>query len=202
MERSGTNQHLWSRLSTAACRQNTWPPAIHAATEGLLISRSQVRVLPGALRRRSAAGHRDAHRPGTSDLPDGRHLTTIDRMFRGRLLTESLRAGVDIAVPDLRLIRIGRHDVSGSVSASQPEVWTFVDFELPGTRVDQLASVLTQALLPEDGWYADYQSTTEHVVVFSGRSFRYRKGDTAARAEAVAFGRAAGTPEHQLDWGD
>ena len=56
-------------------------------------------------------------------------------------------------------------------------------------------------LRPEDGWYADYPSTTEHVVVFAGRSFRYRKGDAEARAEAVGFGRAAGTPEHQLDWG-
>jgi hypothetical protein len=38
--------------------------------------------------------------------------------------------------------------------------------------------------------------------VFAGRVFRYREGDAAGREEAVAHGRAAGTPEHQLDWGD
>jgi hypothetical protein len=30
--------------------------------------------------------------------------------------------------------------------------------------------------------------------------FRYRRGDEAGRAEAVAYGRSVGTPEHQLDW--
>ena len=123
-------------------------------------------------------------------------------VFRGRLLAESLRTGADVAVPDLRLVRLGRHDVADSVSASQPDVWTFVDVELPGARVTELTAVLEAALRPEDGWYADYQSTSEHVVVFAGRSLRYRKGDAAARAAAVAYGRAAGTPEHQLDWGD
>ena len=123
-------------------------------------------------------------------------------MFHGRLLTESLRPGADISVADLHVTRIERVDVSGSTSPTQPDVWTFVDFEIPDDRVDELTAALVAALLPDDGWYADYQSPTEHVVVFAGRSFRYRKGDARARDEALAFGRAAGTPEHQLDWGD
>jgi hypothetical protein len=73
---------------------------------------------------------------------------------------------------------------------------------VPEERADLLAAALAEALLPEDGWYADFQSPQEHVVVFAGRIFRYRKGDLAARARAVDHGRAAGTPEHQLDWGD
>jgi hypothetical protein len=123
-------------------------------------------------------------------------------MYHGRLLAESLRIGVDLAVPGLRLTRCGRHDVSGTTAATQPSIWTFVDFELPAERADELAAALAGALLPDDGWYADFQSEDEHVVVFAGRVFRYRKGDAAARDEAVAHGRAAGTPEHQLDWGD
>ena len=121
-------------------------------------------------------------------------------MFHGRLLAESLRVGVDLAVPGLRLVRCGHHDVAGSTSASQPTVWTFVDFELPAERADELAAALAEALLPDDGWYADFQSETEHVVVFAGRVFRYRKGDRRGREEAIAYGRAAGTPAHQLDW--
>jgi hypothetical protein len=38
------------------------------------------------------------------------------------------------------------------------------------------------------------------VVVFANRVFRYNKRDHAARHEVLAYGRAAGTPEHQLDW--
>jgi hypothetical protein len=79
---------------------------------------------------------------------------------------------------------------------------TFLDVEAPDENADQLAGALAAALLPEDGWYADFVTGDEHVVVFAGRVFRYRKGDAAARAAVVAYGRAAGTPEHQLDWGE
>ncbi|MFZ0088736.1 MAG: hypothetical protein WAL63_04465 [Solirubrobacteraceae bacterium] len=123
-------------------------------------------------------------------------------MFTGRLLTESLRVGADIAVADMRLRRCGRHDVSDSTTPSQPTTWTFVDFEIPEARADELAAALADALLPDDGWYADFQSVDEHVVVFASAVFRYRKGDTKARDEMIAYGHAAGTPGHQLDWGD
>jgi hypothetical protein len=123
-------------------------------------------------------------------------------MLRGRLLTESLRIGADVAVPDLRVTRVGRQDVSSSVSATQPTVWTYLDFEAPEERADELAAALAAALLPDDGWYADFELDDEHVVVYTGKVFRYAKGDAAGRAQAIAYGRAAGTPERQLDWSD
>jgi hypothetical protein len=48
-------------------------------------------------------------------------------MLRGRLPTESLRVGADLAVPDLRVVRLWREDASGTVAATQPPVWTFLD---------------------------------------------------------------------------
>jgi len=126
----------------------------------------------------------------------------IGVMLHGRLLAESLRVGVEITLPGLAVTSFGRQDVSGSVSATQPKIWTFLDFEAPEDRADELAAVLADALLPDDGWYADFTVAGDHVVVFAGRVFRYRLGDAAGRAEAVAYGLSAGTPEHQLDWGD
>jgi hypothetical protein len=38
--------------------------------------------------------------------------------------------------------------------------------------------------------------------VFAGQIFRYRAGDEAGRAAAVAYGESAGVPERQLDWDD
>ena len=46
-------------------------------------------------------------------------------MLRGRLLTESLRVGTDLRITSLRVVRVGRHDVSDSTSAGQPGIWTF-----------------------------------------------------------------------------
>jgi hypothetical protein len=143
---------------------------------------------------------------------------TMAVMLTGRLLAESLRVGADLEVADLRVVRIGRHDVSTSTIpsdgfdpaddsprgavAGQPQIWTFLDFEAADDRADDLAQALAAALETENGWWADFVVGGDHVVVFAGRVFRYRIGDTSARAEAVAWGRASGTPAHQLDWGD
>ncbi|WP_399894936.1 hypothetical protein ACGH7X_38315 [Streptomyces sp. BBFR51] len=116
----------------------------------------------------------------------------------------------------LRLVRLGRHDVAASTRpaeersggdqhgavSGQPTTWTFIDFEAPDSVAGELAHGLAGALEPDLGWWADFTvNDTDHVIVFAGRFFRYRVGDHAGRAEAVAWGRAAGTPEYQLDWG-
>jgi hypothetical protein len=136
-------------------------------------------------------------------------------MISGRIIAESLKPGADLRLDGLRLTRLGRHDVSTStlpadertdtdqhgVTEGQPTIWTFIDFEAPTDLADHLAQSLAEALEPTLGWYADYTiDDTEHAVIFANRPFRYRIGDTTAQAEAAAWGRAHGTPEHQLDW--
>jgi hypothetical protein len=123
-------------------------------------------------------------------------------MLQGRILAESLRAGCDIRVPDLRIARIAREDVSGSAAPGQPDTWTLLDVEAPDAAATRLAEVLAAALVDGQGWYADFRVGGDHVIVFPGRVFRYTMGDEAGRRAAVEHGRAAGVPEHQLDWGD
>jgi hypothetical protein len=123
-------------------------------------------------------------------------------MLRGRILTESLRPGVVLEVPDLRVTRICREDVSASAGSAQPPVWTILDVEAPAERAGELADALAAALLADGGWYADFRVGPDHVVVFAGRAFRYRRGDETAKAHVVAYGRSVGVPEHQLDWRD
>ena len=117
-------------------------------------------------------------------------------------MTESLRVGADLRVPSLRVVRVGRHDVSRSTSTGQPDIWTFLDFEAPDDVADELAEALTEILTSDQGWYADFRVGDDHVIVFSGRVFRYAKGDDAGRDAAVNYGRTVGVPEHQLDWGE
>jgi hypothetical protein len=124
-------------------------------------------------------------------------------MLKGTLLAESLRVGAELHIAGLRLTRLSRRDVSASVSADQPSVWTFLNFEADEDAADALAQALARCLLADGGWYADFTvGDEEHVVVFADRIFRYRRGDLAGRAEAVEYGRTVGVPEHQLDWAD
>ena len=105
-------------------------------------------------------------------------------MLTGRLLAEGLRVGADLEVADLRVVRIGRHDVSKSTTpsdgsdpagdrprgavAGQPPIWTFLDFEAPDDSADDLAQALAAALESETGWWADFVVGGDHVVVFAG----------------------------------
>jgi hypothetical protein len=123
-------------------------------------------------------------------------------MLKGTLLAESLRIGADLNVPGLRATRLSRRDVSSSASAAQPSGWTFLDFEADDDVAGALARSLADALLADGGWYADFMVGDDHVVVFAGKVFRYRRGDQAGRAAAVEYGRTVSVPAHQLDWRD
>ena len=120
----------------------------------------------------------------------------------GTLLAESLRIGAELRVPGLQLTGVYRRDVSASVTPAQPPVWTFLEFKASDDLAAELADALAGLLLAEGGWYADFATGDEHVVVFAHRIFRYRRGDQAGRARAMDYGRAMGVPENQLDWPD
>ena len=105
-------------------------------------------------------------------------------------------------VRELRLSRVDRLDVAAGAAPFQPDTWTLLDVEAPDDVADELAAALAGALIEGQGWYADFRVAGDHVVVFPGRVFRYTIGDRVGRDEAVAYGKSAGVPPHQLDWGD
>jgi hypothetical protein len=110
-----------------------------------------------------------------------------------------LRVGSVLDGVELTVHKISRADV-GDVDAGQPLTWTFLDFEAPDERREQLAEALSAALVPAGGWYCDFRNADETFVVFSGRIFRYPRGDPRGRAEAEEYARSVGVPEAQLDW--
>ncbi|MDQ1050261.1 hypothetical protein [Streptomyces sp. V4I2] len=122
-------------------------------------------------------------------------------MITGYVIGESLRPGAVFEPRGLRLRKVSRVDVGASATAAQPRLWTFVEWETDDDHhVGLLADALADVLEPANGWYADFIAGDERVVAFAGKVFRYRLGDEAGRAEAIAYGRSVGTPEHQLDW--
>jgi hypothetical protein len=88
------------------------------------------------------------------------------------------------------------------VTARQPAVWTFLEFEAEDDAADTLADSLARSLLADGGWYADFQAGGDHVVVFAGKVFRYHRDDRGGRAQATEYGKRVGVPDHQLDWPD
>jgi hypothetical protein len=118
----------------------------------------------------------------------------------GTLLAESLRVGAKLSLDIREVERVDAGDLSPEQrAAGLPEQWTLLRFEVPDERAGRLAEALAGALA-EPGWYADFHTAGESFVVFSGRVFRYPRGDADGRARAEAHARSLGVPEAQLDW--
>jgi hypothetical protein len=120
-------------------------------------------------------------------------------MIKGTLIAESLRAGAELTAVRLVTPKIARV-AAGDPSAGQPELWTSIEFEAEDADAEPLAAALADALDDRHGWYTDFRTTGETFVVYSGRIFRYPRGDAHDRAAAMAYGRWHGVPENQLDW--
>ena len=128
-------------------------------------------------------------------------LATAGREPRieGTLIAESIRVGA------------GLHGVPPRYPENQPlgcrrrfrwaaELWTLIEFEAEEPDAGLLAGALAKVLDRQYGWYTDFRTPDETFVVYSGRVFRYPRGDSPGRAEARAYGRSVGVPDHQLDW--
>lgn len=124
-------------------------------------------------------------------------------MIEGTLIEESIRVGAELG-PELGGVRLVSRNVrrvaAGDEVAGQPGLWTLIEFEADERDAEVLADALAKVLEPEGGWYCDFRSPDETFVVYSGRIFRYPRGDDSGRAEAEAHGKSMGVPESQLDW--
>jgi hypothetical protein len=120
-------------------------------------------------------------------------------VIRGAIVAESLRAGIALDGLPLTVHKIERVDAG---LGDQPRRWTLHWFEASEADADRLATALADALEPHGGWYADYHSDTEVTVVFSGRIFRYRRGDQVERTMVEKYARSVGVPDEQLDWAE
>ena len=117
----------------------------------------------------------------------------------GGLIAESMRVGSTLQDVPLTVTKITRADL-GDVAAGQPVTWTLIDFEASDEDAERLAATLERVLEHDGGWYCDFRNADTTWVVFSGRTFRYRRGSATGRAAAVEYGRTVGVPEAQLDW--
>jgi hypothetical protein len=120
-------------------------------------------------------------------------------MLRGAIVAESLR--LDATVQDVRLVVRKLERVEAGLG-DQPRLWTLLWFEADDEQRERLAEALSDALEARGGWYADFHSDSEVTVVFAGRVFRYRRGDSGQREEVMEYARSVGVPEPQLDWAE
>jgi hypothetical protein len=119
-------------------------------------------------------------------------------MFSGALILESVCVGARLDDLNLVVRSIYRFCPEGT-TADQPGTWSVVEFDVDDDDAPRAAEAFA-SVLSRPGWYVDFRSPAETIVVFPGQVFRYARGDAAGRAEAQAHGRSAGVPERQLDW--
>jgi len=125
------------------------------------------------------------------DVPLGRVV--------GAIVCESLRPGTRLESPGLTMLTMSRYDLS-EPGRDQPSRWTLIEFDGPEEIAERLARELSEILLVEGGWYANFSTSTEAFVVYASKIFRYDRETTSGREAALEYGRSVGVPEPQLDW--
>jgi hypothetical protein len=119
--------------------------------------------------------------------------------YVGVIIEESL---LDARV--LRAVHVRRtvvHPVTEWHRTPWVQQWTLQVVEIADDLAEQVATILSQTIDASRGaWYADFKNDTRHYVVFPNRIFCIDRAAPQAYAEAKAFGRAFGIPEHQLDF--
>jgi len=90
------------------------------------------------------------------DLMGQRQPSETGAIIRGAILAESLK----------RIIRCARFEVTGAADY-QPPIWTLIEFEVPASSSDALATELADSLL-SPGWYANWNSDTEDPAADRG----------------------------------
>lgn len=119
---------------------------------------------------------------------------------RGAIVCESLKPGTVIEGYDIRITRWSRYEIS-EPAEWQPGIWTLVEFEADEDESDALAQRLSKDL-DEPGWYANLYSSSDAIVIFPDKIFRYKRGDRRCRKAAERYARDCGVPDGQLDWDD
>lgn len=117
-------------------------------------------------------------------------------MYHGLLLKEGLSN--EAVLNDLVITKTEYWNVKNA-SADQPKQWAAISFEIDETKADTVALALSHSLKPK-GWYLNMNSDDTVFVVFPEKIFKYSKGDSVKRAEAIEFGKTIEIPEKQLDW--
>jgi hypothetical protein len=126
--------------------------------------------------------------------------SSVNGKLRGAIVCESLKPGTVIEGYEMRVTRWSRYEI-GEPAESQPRVWTLIEFEADPEDADALALRLSKDL-DEPGWYANLYSSSEAVVVFPDKIFRYKRGNRIGRKKAEQYARNCGVPDGQLDWDD
>ena len=119
-------------------------------------------------------------------------------LLRGAIVCESLKPGTVLDGYEMRITKWRRYEVEDPAD-HQPPVWTLIEFETPIEDSDALAIRLSKDLA-SPGWYANWNTELDAIVVFPDKIFRYKRSDKAGRKRAQRYGLDAGVPETQLDW--
>ena len=117
-------------------------------------------------------------------------------VIQGSMILESLQVGTRLSGLNLRVREIYRFRQENP-GPGQPGLWGVLEWEADEADAAEIATAFSE-VLDQPGWYVDFRSDRETFVVFPGRVFRYRRGDAAGRAEALAHARSLQIP--QLDW--
>lgn len=119
--------------------------------------------------------------------------------FHGVIIEESL---CDTSVlTEVTVISTKTEAVTESHKTPWVKQWTMHTVEIPDNKAYPVAQKISCVLDNEHNWYADFKSSTEHYVIYTGKVFHITdRTDKKQYDEAAEYGISIGIPEYQVDF--
>lgn len=119
--------------------------------------------------------------------------------FKGVIIEESL---ADTSVlNDVKILSTKIEPVTDKHKTPWVTRWTLHAVEIPAERATEIAEKISGALDREHNWYADYETDSEHYVVYRDKIFHITdRSDKKQYDAATAYGISIGIPAYQVDF--
>ena len=78
--------------------------------------------------------------------------------------------------------------------------WTLHTVEITEDHADEIAKKISNSLVSEHSWYADFKNNEFHYIIFRGKIFKVNRSRSEEYKEVVRYGISLGIPDYQLDF--
>ena len=122
----------------------------------------------------------------------------METMYRGTIIEESL---VDKSILEkVKIISTKIEPVKEQHKTPWVKQWTLHSVEVSEAAASQVAQEISQALISEHSWYADFKTDAKHDIIFRDKIFLVDRTSKELYDEAKNYGIALGIPDYQVDF--
>ncbi|WFG38949.1 hypothetical protein [Candidatus Lucifugimonas marina] len=119
-------------------------------------------------------------------------------VFKGVIIEESL-ADLNV-LSHVKIVSTRVEPVTDAHETPWAKQWTLHNVEISGEEALHVAGEISNSLVADHAWYADFKSLELHYIIYRGKVFMVDRTSADQYNEAKQYGLLLGIPAHQVDF--